>query len=647
MKKTRLKYAIIIWLVFFIPSFCFGQLEPPVNLPSAGSDGRISLDLKGMDVVEVLKTLAAKGELNIVVGSNVRGRVTMFLKDVDIREAFEIILAANNLASDVRGDIIYVMTEKDYQQLYGERYEDKKEARIFQLKYANVAETAKVLNQMKTKIGKIIADEASNTIVMIDAPKVVSRAADLIEKIDKPAKTVVFELNYAKAGDLKDKLQEMLTKGVGKMQIDERTNKIVVTDLESNIPKIEEVVTAFDTMPQQVLIEAKIMEITLDDHIQLGVDWEAVIRMLQKEITLKSDFKLAAAGSFIPGAEIIIGSFGSGDFAAMLQILKTVGDTNALASPRITVLNNEEAKILIGTSEPYATNTVTQGTSTTTTATSLTFLDIGVKLYVTPVINKDGFITMKVRPEVSSRSGWYTYGDPETKVPIVSTTHAETSVMMQDGATIIIGGLIKDERTETVNKVPLLGDIPFFGLAFKKTDKQVQKKELVIFLTPHVVSGNTDYTKVPISHPMGEKVFTTSDEPTFERRTPRMMDPTLFKKRLLDRPYKKRDEIKINVITSTPEEYFYAIKNRIMQNLTIPEKIREALSEGDRVRMSFVLYSGGSLSATPEVLESTNSLLDEPAIIAVEKTVPFPAFPLSIPDFEKEFILDITYEPYN
>jgi type II secretory pathway component GspD/PulD (secretin) len=110
------------------------------------------------------------------------------------------------------------------------------------------------------------------------------------------------------------------------------------------------------------------------------VEWDSVIRQIQKELSLKSAFQLAAPTLFgPPGAQLILGSMGSGDVNVMIQVLKTVGDTNLLSSPRITAINNQEAKILIGTSQPYATNTVTQGTSTTTTGTNLNFIDVGVK----------------------------------------------------------------------------------------------------------------------------------------------------------------------------------------------------------------------------------------------------------------------------
>ena len=185
MKTVQFGKVIFGILLVFISPPAFAQFQTGEAITSAfDSSSTISLDLKGMDVVEVLKTLASKGNMNVVVGANVRGRVTMFLKDVDVRVAFEIILLANNLAADQRGDIVYVMTQRDYEQLYGETFGDKKIVRIIKLKYAKITEVSKALNQIKTKIGKIVTDEATSTIVIIDAPQAAEKAVEAVKRLN-------------------------------------------------------------------------------------------------------------------------------------------------------------------------------------------------------------------------------------------------------------------------------------------------------------------------------------------------------------------------------------------------------------------------------------------------------------------------------
>jgi len=653
--RRAISIAVILCLSFSIAGNLpqdrvWAQDAPPLQAAAEGAlteppqdSEYISLDIKGLDVVEVIKMLAGKGNLNVVVGNDVKGRVTIFLKSVKLMDAFDIILVANDLAYDMRGNIIYVMSQKEYEATYGEKYADKKEIKIFQLKFAKAVEASKALNQMKTKIGKIIVDEGSNTIVVIDSPLFISQISEAVEKLDSPTATKVFELKYAKAADLKAKVSESLTRGVGTMQIDERTDKIIVTDLEKKLGEIQEMVNAFDEKLQQVLIESKIVQITLDDKHKLGVDWDNVITNLQKTISIKSAFELAAENALLPGGQLVIGALGaSTGYAVMIQALKTIGDTNLLSSPRITVISNQEAKILIGKTQPYATNTVTQGTATTTTATNLQFIDIGVKLYVTPTVNKDNFVTIKIRPEVSSSTETYTYGTPPTTVPVVETTQAETCVTVKDGTTIIIAGLIKDERTSTIDTIPILGELPLIKHAFRKTVKEIKKQELVIFLTPHIVTGEKDYLKQPLSPPVGDKRFTEPEKPTFQRREGVEMEPGIFKKKKAQ-DAKEEEPRESTVPASTSEEYYYLVKEKIAQNMVIP-KNKTRIPDKGSVKIQFFLSPGGDISSGPEILQSSNGSLAEAAIKAVMKSTPFPVFPEPMSRTQKRFVIDFSFE---
>ena len=144
---------------------------------------------------------------------------------------------------------------------------------------------------------------------------------------------------------------------------------------------------------------------------------------------------------------------------------------------------------MVGSREAYVTQSQSQASSTTVTSESVEFIDVGTKLNIVPSINDDGYITMKIKPEVSSVTS-YLPTSQNNKIPIVETSQAETVVMVKDGVTIVIGGLIKDEKVETINKIPLLGDLPLLGFAFRNKDRQVKKTELVIFLTPEIMTGD-------------------------------------------------------------------------------------------------------------------------------------------------------------
>jgi len=470
-----------------------GPTEVEIHEQEGDDLSKISLDIKGMDIIDVLKLLSSEGKLNIVTGKNVTGRVSMFLKDVDVWDAFEIIIAANGLAYEIQGDIIKVMNARDYELTYGEKFDDRKVLRTQKLEYANAKDVSAALAQIKSALGKVVVDEASNTIIFLDVPERIKDMEEIIRETDtptEPLETKVFDLNYAESDKLTEKIQEVLTKEVGIVKTDERTNKIVVIDYPGKLTQIGQIIEAFDEKTMQVLIEAKIIQVTLTDTYKMGIDWQLVASQ-DVNITAFNINRALSTG----GAQLIAGKdspTATKDYRLVFDMLKTFGDVRTLSTPRITATDGQEAKILVGSKEVYVSDTVIQGDSTQTVAENVNFVDVGVKLYVTPTINKNGFITMKIRPEVSSASREFEKQDG-TKIPIVETSEAETSILVKDGVTIVMGGLMKNQHTKNVYKLPLLGEIPFLGSLFRRTEDTIIKTELVIFLTPHIISGDEDF----------------------------------------------------------------------------------------------------------------------------------------------------------
>src|SRR3989338_1639268 len=176
-----------------------------------------------------------------------------------------------------------------------------------------------------------------------------------------------------------------------------------------------------------------------------------------------------------------------------MKLLATLGETRLLSNPKLAVVNNQEARIHVGRQEAYITSTTTAGQTTTTTAEDVTFVNVGIQLNVTPTINKEGFITMKIKPEVSSVVD--TLVTPSgNQIPIIDTSLAETTVLVKDNSTIIIGGLRRDEETENSKRVPFLGDLPLFGNLFRNQTKAKQRNELLVMITPHIVDGTRLYS---------------------------------------------------------------------------------------------------------------------------------------------------------
>jgi len=477
--------------------------NPAPKAPVSVEEGlarKISLDLRGIELTEVFKFLAKKGDLNIVTSSGVSGRVTLLLNDVYIRDIIDVILLTNKLARHEDKGIITIMTEAEYQAIYGEKYNDKRKIETIDLVYADAKKVGTILSNLKSEIGKVVIDEETGRIILIDLPEKIQEMKKTAQDFDIstvnrviPTVTEVVELNHAKVDDIKGEVEKALTPNIGILRSDVRTNRFVITDLPHNMEKVKDLVKAFDDSTKEVFIESKIVEITVSDDFYMGVDWKSIFYKIQ-DLTLDHNFPSANTSS--NELSITYGVLANDDMEIALDLLKTVGHTKIISSPHIAVCNNEEAKFMVGSREAYVTTTTTTGEVTTTTSESVQFIDVGVNLYVTPTISASGFVKMRVKPEISSVREWLTTTEGN-QIPIVDTSNVETEVMVQDGKTIILAGLIKETGITTKNKVPILGDIPIAGMLFGNTSKEKEKKELVIFLTPHVISGKDNFLYMP------------------------------------------------------------------------------------------------------------------------------------------------------
>lgn len=445
------------------------------------------LDLKNMDILDVFKIISQKSGLNIIAGQNVKGRVNVFLKDIDVEDALRIIVDAYDWAYIKENDVFKVMTKKKFEDIYGYQFGQDIKTKTVNLKNGRMDEIVKMLNQIKSNNGKILADAQSGVVILMDEAHKIDEMMNIVNEVDVAVKTQIFELSHIKASDLEGKINELLTPLVGTLRSDDRSNKMIVSDTQHKLNMISQVVSEFDQREREVLIEAKIIQIVLNDEFKMGVNWEAVVSNFHN-LNLTSNFDVLNQTS--KAGRLSIGTLASDNYSAIVEALDIVGTTNILSNPRIAVINNEEAKILVGSTEPYVTTTTTTPSSgPTTTAESINFIEVGVKLYVTPTIHKDDFITMKIKPEVSSVVSTIVTSNNNT-IPVVETSEAETTVMVKDGVTIIIGGLIKEEKIETTKQIPLLGKVPVLGAVFRNRDQTASKTEIVILLTPQVITGD-------------------------------------------------------------------------------------------------------------------------------------------------------------
>ncbi|MEZ8481718.1 type II secretion system secretin GspD [Vibrio splendidus] len=423
-----------------------------------------------------------------------------------------------------------------------------KEIEVVELKNASAAEMVRIVDALSKTTDakntpaflqpKLVADERTNAILISGDPKVRSRLRRLIEQLDVEMATKgnnqVIYLKYAKAEDLVDVLKgvsdnlqsekQTSTKGSSSQRnqvmisAHSDTNSLVITAQPDIMNALQDVIAQLDIRRAQVLIEALIVEMAEGDGVNLGVQWGnletgAMIQysntgasiggvmvgleeakdstttkavydkdnnFLRNETTTeKGDYStLASALSGVNGAAM---SVVMGDWTALISAVSTDSNSNILSSPSITVMDNGEASFIVGEEVPVLTGS-TAGSSNDNPFQTVERKEVGIKLKVVPQINEGDSVQLQIEQEVSNVLG--ANGAVDVRF---AKRQLNTSVIVQDGQMLVLGGLIDERALESESKVPFLGDIPVLGHLFKSTSTQVEKKNLMVFIKPTII----------------------------------------------------------------------------------------------------------------------------------------------------------------
>jgi type IV pilus assembly protein PilQ len=413
---------------------------------------RISLDLQDADLVNVLRLFGELANLNMILSPDVKGKVTVRLVNIPWDQAMEIILRMNGLGYGIEDNI---------------------------LRIASMSALAK---------------EADDEIRTKEARK---KAEDLITRI--------IPINYSKAGEIESTIKKSLS-ARGETVVDARTNTLIVKDIPRNVDEVLLLIKQLDKPTPQIMIEARIVEASLNFNRSLGVQWGGNFTAsaatgnptgLQFPNSIgvtggptmgvvpsgQGNFFVnmpAPAGAGTGGGALGF-SFGSLSKALNLDLilsaLESTGEGKVISTPRVSALDNKEAKIEQGVSIPFAT-------SQAGGATNVQFVDAKLSLTVTPHATPDNKIFMKILA---------TKNAPDTSLlgaggqPSIRKNEAQTEILLADGETAVIGGILILDRGQTVTKVPFFADIPLIGWLFKSKTVREEKRELLIFITPRVV----------------------------------------------------------------------------------------------------------------------------------------------------------------
>ena len=403
-----------------------GATPEPAASPAA-STKLISLDAEDAYLPSVLAMLAEKGDLNLITGPGVTaGHISIHMKDVPVDQAVNLVVRAAGLA------------------------------------YERIGHSVVVANPQSLK------EETGLSSYVVD-------------------------LKYANAEDVQQALKSL----AAEVQIDKGGNRLVVVTSPRVIAEIEEIVRVVDVPSRQVTLEARIIEVSTGDTKKLGVDWNQLNR--QGFVFVEGDPHGASRVGDFPDSITWFGDrpgqrnlfqthplFRQGyAWKFALDMLIEQGHARVLASPKIATLNGHEASILIGSRIPYVISGTVFAGGAAAASQRVEKEEVGIKLRITPLINPDGFITTQISPEVSSIVD---FKGPNNELPVVSTRQASTTVRIKDGDSVVIGGLLSEDRSTQVTKVPLLGSIPVLGYLFQHHSTVTDKTDLVIEVTPRLLA---------------------------------------------------------------------------------------------------------------------------------------------------------------
>lgn len=443
--------------------------------PPPTQSGTISMDLADAGLEEVLKLLSQQADMSFIASEAVRSRrVTVYLDRVPVKTAIRSILDANNLSfRQVDGSNVYIVGASGGRPV-------KLITKVYTLKFARVVPTLGEASRTFGNTGSLLEttfdDDTSGS------------GSSGNSSGSNQGNTTTGQQGSGSSGNQTQGLvaiiQHLLTDR-GSVTTDPRTNSLAVTDVEEVFPLVEETLARLDVKPAQVYLEAEVLEIKRSTLHRLGLEFGDSNGELATFTGPSRETNFPLGPQLLKRASTpthTLGTLNLADLTATLKALRTESDVKFLASPRLMTLSNEVAEIRITTEAATGTSSTSQ-TDTGTVTTAVQRSTVGTVLRVTPLITDGKYVTMVIEPEVSrvvESTKFSTFLDPDRRA-------ARATIMVEDGQTAMIAGLLSQDRENGDRKVPILGSIPLLGLAFTRQSRQLTDTEIVIFITPHLV----------------------------------------------------------------------------------------------------------------------------------------------------------------
>jgi len=525
MKNIRM-FTFVFFLSLFLP-----KLEAAQELPFSAKDTRVSMDFQNTDLRDILKILSVQSGMSFIASDSVKARtLSLYFEDVSLNDAVDKIFKANNLIYELdESSNIFIIKEKEAVPPEAELI-----TKVFYLKFASVSVSPLIKERDNAKSIKSISDAGESQ----------SSTAGGVGGGAFPGGISGGKQAQGESG-ITGVVKQLLS-AKGSVVEDPRTNSLIVTDTQSHIKAIGDVINSLDTAQPQVLLEVEMLDVSKDATEKLGLKFGTSPLTLNTVLTgaswgskfplgspLGSREKNLTNGSFAVNNQEYGSDYGSASiYQIVLDFLKTQVGTKFLARPRLLTLNNETAEIKISANESVGVETTT--TSAGSSSGAVERSETGVFLRVTPQISiESGEVTMFIIPAVaeSTTGGTYviaagvtnTFKDPEMR-------YTRSMVRVKDGETVVIGGLIRRNSSETITKLPFFGDIPLLGKLFTHRYKDKDRdRELLVFITPRIIKDSAiqlAQEKKPAlvereqnaSKPAGRKDIINASLTSFEKR---------------------------------------------------------------------------------------------------------------------------------
>ena len=513
------------------------------------ADDYVTLNFTSIDISALVKVMSELTRRNFILDERVTGKVTLMTPTkITPDEAYQVFLSALDIkgftaveegkvtriipVASARQSALRVIKDDTFK---GEGFVTK----LIRVTYVNPNDIVRTLMPLMSKDGSLIAYPATSSLIMTDSVHNIRKVESLVTALDVPmpegkGKINVYYLKNANADDFAKVLTALVSRlpappaggaqpagpstileGQVNISPDKATNSLVIVASPNDYETVKDVIEKLDIRRRQVYVEAAIIEMSLAKQRELGFEFQAAnLRNLETSnkaqavggtnfgnignVVANGPAGLATMNGLNVGAVKGTFTFKGVEYlniGALLHALQTDGDVNVLSTPNILTLDNQKAEIMVGENIPFVAGQTLSAASGGNIQTQVNRQDVGIKLQITPQITSDDNVRLEVKQEISDITA--TPGlNPNIVGPSTSKRSADTTVVIKDRQTMVIGGLIRDNVTSSTSKVPLLGDIPILGWLFKYKTTKVEKTNLMIFITPYVIKNEAEATEV-------------------------------------------------------------------------------------------------------------------------------------------------------